>query len=715
MLNLKSQVFELKDGLANQRSIPFSKTWSGGGVFGVIHLDNDKLDLEKIGKYLSQSALDLVMNSVEDDRIKLLDSILHQLKDSSKTVFTSEGAEYDDSLSVRVCILLFLGENVYIGLLGKSGCYMGRGEKILNFSSLVEDASIKVISGKVGGADLFLLSPNSVLYFPAGFETSANQILENFSMVIGDKVSVEEFANAVDDIEEGISVPEQEESEDDDKEESGEVITEEEDMSTVDVAEEENVDLPEDDLKEMVVDEDFQYELEEVGEDSGVPMIGEESRFKSALSNASTIFRTSVLPFLKKALSKFVRILGSVGSWVFETIVGFGGRSKYKTESTQRLKFRRILLIVCIILFGVGLFLSVRWIKSENATRELQEHYTAEYSRIENTLSEATSMASYNAGESRNMLLGVITDAEKLSGFEVENNSANQLAIEAKVIVDQIEKRVRLADPNVIADLKIEYENAELDDLILFDNNLWVSDSNSSVVYRVSPSDGTATAVFGRADGLSKPAYLEAIDDTLYIYDAEEGLFSAKKGDDGSYTLSSVTGLNPTTLGDVTEIAVYENDGSLYFLVSSESKVKKSSPVGSGFSYPQVRAEDPLFSNAEDIEITHVIYTLGDGGNFMRFEDNIEISDEVGELTDTGKFDLFAYSYAIILDRAGRRVVLLKQPEGGSVLFKMEKQFAVQEGEERFFNDLKEVAVDVANNRLYILDGFRIIEIDIDE
>ena len=102
MLNLKSQVFEPKDGLVNQHSVTFTKSWTGGGVFGVIHLKDGKIDLEKVGQYLAQSILDLVMNSVEDDRIKLLEGILNQVEGSCQTVFVSEDSLYDNINSLRI-------------------------------------------------------------------------------------------------------------------------------------------------------------------------------------------------------------------------------------------------------------------------------------------------------------------------------------------------------------------------------------------------------------------------------------------------------------------------------------------------------------------------------------------------------------------------------------------------------------------------------------
>ena len=67
------------------------------------------------------------------------------------------------------------------------------------------------------------------------------------------------------------------------------------------------------------------------------------------------------------------------------------------------------------------------------------------------------------------------------------------------------------------------------------------------------------------------------------------------------------------------------------------------------------------------------------------------------------------------MDGDNKRLLVLNQPEGNSSIFKLDKQYSISKEEERYFNDLREVTVDLTTNTAYILDGFRVIKVSLDE
>lgn len=680
----------------------FFQTWSSGGVYGVLSLESKEHDVEKVGNLLQETSLDLVMNSVEEDRIKLLKEVLNSAKDTYEKIFPE-----DIESSLGFGVLLLLENTIYVGILGDVQCFIHRAGRTLNLSSAIEKTESPVFSGQLQQSDLVLLTTQVGAFSMDSFEETVASASSVAGFVLGDELAIEKLVECFENVSEvqeesGLG---SDETEVEKKEMEPELVSE--DAKEIKETVQEKVG------DSVVKDESAKIQDLPVLEEQVEKVVEEEkwAVVKDAFSNISK----RISPIVQKFLTVIVEKPGKIVTWTYETVIGSGKKvGRYHMPGDNSMKRRRLVLLFFIIILAVGLYFSVSWIKTRNYIAEQQESYETLYSQIEVILTDAETKSVYSVDETNLLLKEARSKIEQLEQYEVESNDAQSLQQRALQIQDSVEGRIRLDNPDVVADIKISFENADPADIIFCNGSLLLTDPDARAVYKVDENNDVSQ-VLSSSDGLRRPMYLELIDDTVYIYDAEEGMLAYSP--DAEEKVRKVTGLSASTLGNVTEISSF--DGALYFLIADEGKIMKASPAGSGFSYPYMRLQDDSFRTAKDLEINGLIYTLG-GGELVRFyvdtkDNQVSISGVSPAIGAANNFELLASLKVLILDGDNKRLVVLNQPEGNSSIFKLYKQYSVSEEEERYFNDLREVTVDPATNTVYILDGFRVIKVSLDE
>lgn len=690
----KIQFFEFTSSrsVAGMFESSFSKVWEHGGVWGVLSLSSEKIESERVGSLLKDTVLDLIMNSVEEDRIKLFTEVLNKTRATlEKTVNEEDLSEKDIRLNIG--LVLIIDSTLYFGKLGTVGFIIERNGKVLDIAEQLKKDEPVVISGNFEEDDIMVL-----LAEKADLTSRKDQKWQDFS------------------------------------ESAGFLIGEAENEMSEDVSE------PREDLPDFKLSDSNNEEIEIKSEVVGkVPIVDEEIGdtedilHQSANPNDPKNFvRSKVKDFghsLTQSISNignnlfpklkifFVSVYAKIGrgvTWIGETIIGPGKRVRYKMPGGDLYKRRRMILIALILIAGTSLYFSLNWLKKKNFESNQIKEYETLSTEIEAILSDAESQVLINKTEALKLLNNASSQIELMSGLEIANNRWEEFTSRKSEIEDKIDNRVRIEKPEVIADLKIWFENADPSDLVYYAGSLWLTDPTAKALYKVVADSREVEQVLSAGDGLGEPRYLEIVEDKFFIYDAKKGVLEY---DLENNKLREVTGLSPTNLGNVAEISSY--DSSLYFLASDSGKILKAGPAGSGFAYPQTRLQDESFKNAKDLEINGLIYTLG-GGELIRYyvdtrDSQLAISGLNPKLGTADKFELLSSLKVLLLDTENKRVVVLDQPDGSSSIFKLHKQYTILESEDRYFNDLKEIVVAPAENTAYILDGFRVIKLLLNE
>lgn len=680
MLTPKFALLETDNSTDRMYSASVQKIWQGGGLFSIIEIESkEDLDLSRIGALIEDLVVDLVMNSVEEDRVKIvkgvIDGVFHQFDEYRKSESIDE-----DNLTLRLGIALVLDSVLYFGRLRNTSCYLRRDHNVIDLGKSGES---KVISGKLSEGDIILLS----------FDNNINK-----DLLLRERIN----ASSIKGLLIGTDI------------DPAKIISEEPDSIIVESDEElEKSEIePKKDATHKEV-EDFKYPEPEVKDDPDKP----EREDVVLKPNNVVLLLKNVWGFLRpKLIVAFKAILalgGNIFSWVWDTIVGPKKRGNYQMPGENSYKNRRILLLVIIVVLSLGLYISIRFVKESNYNRQIQEDYDELYMEIDSLLIDAESKISYSKEGALSDIETALPKIQELSAIEIEGNNYIELENKVTTIRDLIENRVRLSDPRVVSDIKIWYENAEPVDIVIYNGELWVSDQDNVCIYRIS-MDGESTKIaLDRSSGLQSPTVLEVINDTLYVFDTKKGVMSYTE----ETGLKEVVGLTVSALGNVTEMSSF--DSALYFIAEGSNRLLKASPAGSGFGYPQLRLEDDVFSSSLDLEINGLIYASGSYG-LTRFyvntkDEQIGFSDIYPSIESLGKIELLSSLKLILLDNLNKRVIILSQPQGNSSLFKLENQITVMEGEERYFNDLREIVVDPSTNVAYLLDSFRVLEIALDE
>jgi len=160
----------------------------------------------------------------------------------------------------------------------------------------------------------------------------------------------------------------------------------------------------------------------------------------------------------------------------------------------------------------------------------------------------------------------------------------------------------------------------------------------------------------------------------------------------------------------------------MYSVNTSKQAIIKQGNFGGGFQLPNDSApwrSDPNLAKAIDVEVDFWIYVLQKGQGFVRYlagePDQFDfaglLSSDKNSIKQATAFDI-TDTHLYVADPVNRRVlVFIKRVDDNKILDFVEQY--VYRGEGNVFANIKEVVANPKANQLFVLDGSRVIRIDL--
>ncbi|MFS8130701.1 MAG: hypothetical protein ACMG57_01850 [Candidatus Dojkabacteria bacterium] len=471
---------------------------------------------------------------------------------------------------------------------------------------------------------------------------------------------------------------------------------------------------------------------------------------KANLAKNSVVrtFQNKILPGLKRNNSTFMVILKNIGAklkvvldqlvGIFkEEIIGTNDRRDRVMRAKRRRRNRIILVIVVIVL----LVLIYTGIKNADDSRQKQQRIdnaTSQVANLKNKLSSLTPqiLQAKNGPEDKKTQL--LTELQKLTS-DIALQKRDGLFVDD---LDNLSKQVQsrqddlllvtaITDPKVVTDVGKNFPDAVLSDIAYSTGNLFISDSARGVVYKVSSTALNAQPQ-AYATGLSQPYLLvRNVDGDIVFYDNDATSTIGKFSAAGDPTVLRFPGLTPASVGKPIEAALYDGNNALYEVRQTSRQIFRRNQDGGGYiaggAAPSTDPDtdwrdDPDFANALDISVPRDIWVLiksqgvkrylGGGDNTLTFDSYTNLlKADFDSMKNASSMDV-ADNNVVVSDPVGRRVLLFKYDDSDDAKLNFVKQYVYRGTDSTTFSDLDEVVVVQSESAIYVLDGTKVIKLD---
>lgn len=431
-----------------------------------------------------------------------------------------------------------------------------------------------------------------------------------------------------------------------------------------------------------------------------------------------------------------------------------------------------ISIVVVVAIVGTVLFLNIdknnKYNKLVNTTKTNISDITSEVTTIESSVN-AGSFASEEVVTKLTQILGNLSQVS-LDGLkdndkaplETELNSAKTrlLAIYNKVydITPVIEGQnlERLVDTV----MSCENETDPIDFAISDPYIAIVGQGNRSVCVWNMDSPGSSGFIIDKGrQTIEKPIAITSYAGGFYVLDEKNGVIEVKTKNSEEvvvnpslFEIKTIPALTAASTGPSTEIETYgeEFEENLYFLVPSESRVKKSLNSDGTFGYPiDYTAPDEQLTYSVDLMIDGYIYIATNARNIdpayssfvKKYSGGTPQSIKLNSVAPspqrvikgaTNYGDLKPMYLAIessanpiISQGSIQKLLIIEKPyaiqgDDGSVSVAHEgelvllEQLEYQGSDVTLFKDVTEIFVDLEDKNLYVLDGTKILRISLE-
>lgn len=710
----------------------------------------DEFDSKLAGDLLMENMQD-VYYDVETDT-KVLSRIKKATISTAKKLqhlLEREEVAGQEGIDLNILSFVIKDNFVYMGLLGDGGVMLLRQDNLIDLTEGLKDLTgrdlIKVGSGKFEKGDKFALLSSGAMFEvnEENIKRSLNQFSLDefeekkknplFSMVMVNTYPEKKREEA-----EGFTIKGEEGKIDEKKE----IFTDEKQLDQVD--DDLSVDYKYDKEKEEEkqvsrkdVEEDFDLQKKEVDNDElesqeeaqppttrsksekeqkGDNKFGEiTDRVKEKITD-----RKTYQVILAKGKDAAIRLFELFKEHVWEGLLGFKGGGIYLRGSGPKKNLRGIIILIMVV--AALLFLSIRGVKKHIQTSDKKQEVQAELEQLDEKFANGKGLGEAgDIAEATRIMEEALADLDQLKQHEVLLDEISAKEVEARAILDELQRVIKIDDNNLITDVAGFIEGAKADDITFYQGSLYITDSENAAIYKVDTLGGDVNTFLEQNQNLVSPKSL-VFDGNgdLLMYDSTLGITKLLMD---SKTIEKPAGLSTSSVGEVVEIENYIDpqlqNNYLYLLRSVERDVRKISTVASGYTWPDVKIpSNEQLAGAQDIEIDGKIYIQTNPGGILRY-----YVDSFEQYTLTGLDKPIDQASSIELDpllvyfgdSVNKRVVVVTK---GDTLTPQQGKYVAQivyRGEGDYFKDIEEVLVDHDTRTMYILDGTKVFKVDLEK
>lgn len=277
-----------------------------------------------------------------------------------------------------------------------------------------------------------------------------------------------------------------------------------------------------------------------------------------------------------------------------------------------------------------------------------------------------------------------------------ENNERAENILQAEKVDPEVDAQYNIVriEPVIFYDLSVVEEQITPSELFVIGNQIYVSDNLTGKVY---------SSALEETEFSANTITFENINNMI-LYNQNLGFVD----EEGFKVIDVNTEAISETYLDLDLNITQQYLGNLY-TVRDNSIIKYS--IADGSSEPETWIESDLLENPTSIAIDSSIYvaagndifkfTAGEKDEFKVAELNVELGNNLKIITNEDV--LFVY----ILDPSNKRVLITNKVG--------EVQNQVKLKDSTVWNNLTDFALDAENNRLMLLNGTKIFEIDLSE
>ncbi|MCA9381644.1 hypothetical protein KC678_05240, partial [Candidatus Dojkabacteria bacterium] len=409
------------------------------------------------------------------------------------------------------------------------------------------------------------------------------------------------------------------------------------------------IDLEEDtpySQRREIEEEEIQYEEE--GEKTALMKVldttlGTVATVVAAVQNHFKDNKKTYAHIINTIFSKTKSVLMAIYS-IFEKEV-LGKNLDRRSMNRRRVKRNRYLFLILVFFILFGSYSIIRngnnSAKVTEATEKYQgkiDDYNGEMQSIQQEIQNETYAA---GGDDKTQLIERLLDLEgnvdttiaQLDSDDVLKNKAKffeqlrSLSNSVDVAKDDVLNIEAFSEPEIIADLSRQFNDAELTDLEYSEGYLFASDEGRDVIYRIAPEIGADVEVH-ETDVTSPQILVRSTNGEIIVYDKDEEAVMGHFDPTDKESLKRYENLIPPSVGKPVESAMFDSNGALYEINQVHQQIFKREAAGDTFANggatfqsqnPPNWKQDPELAKAIDIEAPYEIYVLAQDLGVRRY------------------------------------------------------------------------------------------------
>lgn len=368
----------------------------------------------------------------------------------------------------------------------------------------------------------------------------------------------------------------------------------------------------------------------------------------------------------------------------------------------KKSKTKKILLIllgVLLLLLAAKLYFQKneeQKVFEEETASTFEEQIIQKQNQIDSSLLYNNEIKAKEIIEELRNLMNSLNDKDK---NKIKNYSDLEKKLEEQI--NQIQKMIKISEPNELANFSIINGNANTKSVILSDkaNKIYAIDSENKSIYSLNLNDNIIGKLSENeliqgenpisADDINNNSYF-LTDNQIITIDSEEKI--------------SFTKINIDNRDAIKSFDIYNNRP--YLVNSEKNQIIRYSKNGNEFSSPTEWLKDNSNINPIGLAIDFSIYILNQDGQVFKYLEGKKEefqTDAIDPILETSEIIRLSDNYIFIIDKNQKRLIIYTREKGTFV-----NQYSSDK-----FNDLRDLAIDEEQKKAYLLNGNIIYEINL--
>jgi hypothetical protein len=501
----------------------------------------------------------------------------------------------------------------------------------------------------------------------------------------------------------------------------------------------------EEDLEEIIEEADDVLEMEEKIEPAPAEKLAKPNLIKNFFSTIAKRFKKEptlkrqqmrelgdeaelktyqvVLLKIKKGLWSF---FSGIKVLVWDKWLGLGMNTDDVYLRSAARKRRYGFLTILIILVIAILYYSINGAVENQKLKEQEEIALSRFNEISTMIDAVEEQAKYlaaasGADERKVKALTDLTAAETaLKELEGNASLSDELALAYGRIVsirNKFNRIIALSQVQLLTDLGDNFPNATPSDIDINNQKVYVSDSKYGTIYSFDYSGNNRAEL---ASGFTNPKSIsvDSNNNTLLVLDdSPDNALSILNLGNNSVSRMAASSLSKISGTTKIETAIINGaEPRLYLMNPTSKSISYYIRTGSNYGTLVQRNTNDDLASATDLKVDEgrIYFTLQKNSglfkDFQKQEDPINIlglAEGDNFLNATALYVDGLYVY--IADPVNRRVLVFSK---GAPDIALIAQYAYQGEDPNLFKNIKEVVADRNANKLFVLDGSKILVLD---